>query len=88
MLWYRSDLLMGEDRRRRPDVRCSCNVVGVGLGRSIARDGVGSEPVLTVMVKDKAEAEQTALCCPAIRTLMNSRATEVLKVGNVVALPK
>ena len=79
---------MGVDKRGKPGVRCNSNVVGVGMGRSTGPEGGQGEPVLTVLVRNRAEAEQMASCCPAMQGLMKSRTTEILEVGNVVALPK
>lgn len=79
---------MGVDKRGNPGVRCSCNIVGVGMGRSTRPDGEQGEPVLTVLVKDRAEAERMAASCPAISTAKKSRGVEILEVGNVVALTK
>lgn len=74
---------MRVDKKGIPGVRWSDNVVGVGIGRS-ARPGSGQgESVLTVLVKNKAKAEQMEL-----KGLMESGAAEILEVGNIVALPK
>lgn len=79
---------MKVDKRGKPGVRWSNNVVGVGIGRSASPEVGQGEPVLTILVKNKAEAEQVDACCPAMKGLMKSRVTEILEVGNIVALPK
>ncbi len=62
--------------------RESCNVVGVGYGRKKARER--DDRVLTVLVKDKGSVPD----CPQLAAILGSPDTEILEVGEIVALPK